>query len=155
VSPELVPGIDAEKILWLEWWIVMNNLAQTRQYNASINYNKGYDRQEKGDIHGAIAAYEAAANFGATDAMSRLGTIYGDMKVPSDQKLAIYWYKRGVRLGDAGCAWNLAMHYAGTGNKRWYVYWLKIAGRMGYPDSENEIRNRNWWNKRRNSGDIA
>ena len=119
-----------------------------QEYGATMAYNKGYDLQEVGDIDGAILGYKAAADLGATDAMSRLGTIYDDIKLPSEPKPAIYWYKRGVKAGDSDCAWNLAMHYAGRGNKRWYLHWLRVADRMGNPNAKSELRESEWWTKR-------
>lgn len=119
-----------------------------KEYRATINYNRGFDLQQCGDIDGAVSAYKIAARYGATDAMSRLGTIFGDMTNGDNASKAVFWYKKGVRNGDASCAWNLAMHYAGLGRRRGYLHWLRIAAKMGNKNAILEIDDERWWKKR-------
>lgn len=117
-------------------------------YRATINYNRGFDLQEKGDLIGAISAYKIAAKYGATDAMSRLGTIFDDVMNGEHASKAVFWYKKGVQNGDASCAWNLSMHYAGLGRRRGYLHWLRVATKMGDPNAKLEQSDQKWWKKR-------
>ncbi|MEO5774731.1 MAG: hypothetical protein ABIQ32_11525 [Sphingomicrobium sp.] len=107
-----------------------------------------FHREEKGDLEGSIKAFKAASRLGSTDARSKLGTIFDDVISPPSPRKAVYWYKKGVEAGDSGCAWNLAMHHCGLGNKRWYRYWLQVALRMGDPDAPDELKTGKWWQKR-------
>lgn len=119
-------------------------------YRASVEYNRGFDLEEAGDINSAVLAYKTAAKYGATDAMSRLGNIFDNIMSGDHASKAVYWYKKGVRGGDASCAWNLAMHYAGLGRRRGYLHWLRIAMQMGDVDAISEINDGKWWKKRQN-----
>ena len=109
---------------------------------------QAFDAEAKGDIGEAILLFKEASRLGSNDARSKLGTIYDDVLEPRDTSKAVYWYKRGVMGGDSGCAWNMAMHYAGIGRRRWYLYWLKVADTMGDPDAGTELVSNEWWRKR-------
>lgn len=110
--------------------------------------SSAFKLEEDGDIAGAIDEFKAAAELGSADAQSKLGTIFDDIVKPARPKEAVYWYKKAVRAGDGSCAWNLAMHYKEHANRRRYLYWLRVAERMGDPDSKKELETREWWNKR-------
>jgi TPR repeat protein len=117
-----------------------------------------FEAEASGDLTTAINLFKRAARCGSNDARSKLGTIYDDVLTPPSPSKAAYWYKSAVKGGDANCAWNLAMHYAGMGRRRGYLYWLRIAAEMG-ADAPLEIADNAWWKKRnsaqfRNSGDA-
>ena len=107
-----------------------------------------FDAESSGNMDDAIKLFKRAARFGSNEACSKLGTIYDDVIEPPRPTRAVYWYKRAVEGGDASCAWNLSMHYAGTGRKRGYLHWLRIAAKMGDPDAEKELADRTWWERR-------
>lgn len=112
-----------------------------------------FDAEAAGDLATAITLFKRAARYGSNDARSMLGTIYDDVLKPPSPSKALYWYKLGVRGGEAHCAWNLAMHYAGMGRRRGYLYWLRIAAEMGDAHAPQELADNAWWEKR-NSGDT-
>ena len=107
----------------------------------------GVSAEKHGEISDAIAAFEKAAIMGSIYARNRLGTIFSDVIKPHQPSRAVYWYKAGVRLGDCSSAWDLAMHYSGLGNKRWYRHWLTVAKRMGEIDAAEELKTGKWWRK--------
>lgn len=109
---------------------------------------RAFDLEEAGDIEAAISAFQDAATLGYTDAFSKLGTIFDDVLQPPQRLKAVEWYRRGVDAGDSGCAWNLAMHYCGLGDRKQYEEWLRTAVRMGDPDAEAELLDESWWQKR-------
>jgi hypothetical protein len=109
---------------------------------------RAFELEEAGDIGAAISAFQEAASFGSTDAYSKLGTIFDDVLQPSQPLKAAEWYRRGVGAGDSSCAWNLAMHYCGLGDRKHYDEWLRIALKMGDPDAEAELLDERWWRKR-------
>jgi len=109
---------------------------------------RAFELEEAGDIEGAIANFKEASRQGSVDARSKLGTIYDDVIKPPRPEEAVRWYRKGASAGDAGCAWNLAMHYAGIGNVRWYKYWLHKAKELGDPDAREELNTGKWWKKR-------
>ena len=116
---------------------------------------EAFELEEAGDIAGSIRMFKAAAKQGSNDARSKLGTIFDDVVHPSKPARAVYWYKQGVKGGDAECAWNLAMHYAGLQRKRGYLYWLLKAEAMGDPDAKAELLTGEWWGRRSKSGGKA
>jgi len=109
---------------------------------------KAFESEEIGEIEEAIRLFKIAAKLGSNDARSKLGTIFDDVLDPSKPKRAVYWYKLGVRGGDSACAWNLAMHYAGLGRKKGYLFWLLKAESMGDLDAGKELLTGDWWAKR-------
>lgn len=109
---------------------------------------KAFDAEEAGQLEEAICLLKKAARLGSNAARSKLGTTYDDVIKPAKPERAVYWYKQGVKNGYSDCAWNLAMHYAGLGKKRGYLYWLRIANEMGDEDAAEEIQTREWWLKR-------
>jgi len=109
---------------------------------------EAFRAEKDGNIKAAIRLFKAASRLGSTAARSKLGTIYDDVLAEPDPIKAVYWYRRGVAGGDSGCAWNLAMHYAGLGRKRSYLYWLRVAREMGDPDARKELSTGRWWTKR-------
>ena len=118
---------------------------ESRIYESLI---KGFDFEESGEIEKSIEAFTIAAKLGSIDALSKLGTIMDDVLKPPQPKQAVYWYKRAVRAGSSSCAWNLAMHYNGLGDRRWYLYWLRVAARMREADAIEELKTGKWWSKR-------
>ncbi|GJL90434.1 hypothetical protein [Hyphococcus sp.] len=114
---------------------------------------KAFDAEEDGQLEEAICLLKKAARLGSNAARSKLGTTYDDVVTPSQPDRAVYWYKQGVKNGYSDCAWNLAMHYAGLGRRRGYLYWLRIANEMGDEDAPEELRTGEWWSKR--TKDIA
>lgn len=109
---------------------------------------RAFDAESDGNIEAAIRLFKQASRLGSNDARSKLGTIYDDVLSRPDPIKAVYWYRRGVAGGDASCAWNLAMHYAGTGRRSSYLYWLRVAAKMGDADAPKEIACGRWWVKR-------
>jgi TPR repeat protein len=109
---------------------------------------KAFDREAEGEIQEAIRLFKIAAKLGSNDARSKLGTIFDDVLKPPKPDRAVYWYKQGAKNGCSGCAWNLAMHYAGLGRKRGYSYWLLKAQFMGDSDADEELMTGAWWKKR-------
>ncbi len=108
---------------------------------------KGFEHEKAGELEDAITTFTIAARLGSADARSMLGTIFDDRITPSQPKLAVYWYKKGVEVGNESCAWNLAMHYKGLKQKRWYLYWLNVAKAMGHPNADHELDTNEWWMK--------
>jgi TPR repeat protein len=96
----------------------------------------------------AIKLFKRAARNGSNEARSKLGTIFDDILKPPNYSKAIYWYKKAVKGGDPTSAWNLAMHYAGLRRRRGYLYWLRIASKMGDHDAQMEFTTEHWWRKR-------
>ena len=111
-----------------------------RSDRADALWRAGSDAEDAGDIEAAIAHYTASAKLGHTHAQSNLGTLLDDVVSPSRPAEAVYWYKRAVRCGYSGGAWNLAMHYRGLGVRRWYRHWLLVAARMGHEDAPHVLR---------------
>ena len=107
-----------------------------------------FDVWEAGNLKDAVRLYKRAARQGSNAARSNLGTIFDDVFVPSNPAKAVYWYKQGVQNGYGNCAWNLAMHYAGLGRRRGYLYWLRVADEMGEEDASAELADGYWWTKR-------
>lgn len=122
-----------------------------RKYDRDVitfnHIEDGILAEKNGDITSAIDAFEKAAIRGSIYACAKLGNIFDDVIKPAQHKSAVHWYKAGVRLGDSACAWDLAMHYSGLGNKRWYLHWLQVAQKMGETDAPEELLNRKWWIK--------
>jgi TPR repeat protein len=108
-----------------------------------------FEAETSGNLATAIKLFKRAARHGSNDARSKLGTIYDDVLKPPSPSKAVYWYKRAVRGGDATCAWNLALHHAGMGKRRGYLYWLRIAAVMGDADASVELADNVWWEKRK------
>ena len=107
-----------------------------------------FDAWEAGDLKDAVRLYKRAARQGSNDARCNLGNIFDDEIAPSSPSKAVYWYKLGVRDGCESCAWNLAMHYAGLGRRRGYLYWLRSADEMGHENAAAELADGYWWTKR-------
>lgn len=108
---------------------------------------RAFELEDAGEIEESIRMFKLASKLGSNDARSKLGTIYDDVVKPAKPGRAVYWYKQGVKRGMAACAWNLAMHYAGQGRRRGYLYWLRIAETMGDSDALEELGSGNWWKK--------
>jgi TPR repeat protein len=98
------------------------------------------EKEDAGDIRGAIRLYRKLATAGEVIAQSNLANLLDDKIKPGKPEEAIYWYKRAVRGGYYPAAWNLAMHYRNLGKLRWQMHWLRIAAKMGEPDAPKEIR---------------
>jgi TPR repeat protein len=127
------------------------NVARKRAMNAgrlNETLRKAFRAEEDGNLRVAIRLFKAASRLGSTAARSKLGTIFDDVLAKPDPIKAVYWYRRGVAGGDSGCAWNLAMHYAGLGRRRNYLYWLRVARKLGDPDARKELSTERWWKKR-------
>ena len=77
---------------------------------------------------------------GFEPAMNNLANLLDDYAEPRRPKEAVNWYKRSLRRGHSVAAINLAMHYRNSGNRRWQIYWLKVAEKMGDQDAETELR---------------
>ncbi len=133
-----------QRILWGRSIMKISNKREDAIYESLV---RGFELEKISDWDGAVAAFTIAAKLGSTDAKSMLGTIFDDRIVPARPREAVYWYKKGVEAGDENCAWNLAMHYKGLKQKRWYAYWLNVAKTMGYPEATHEIVTNNWWVK--------
>ena len=101
---------------------------------------KAYDLAEKGQIALAVKTYRRAARMGFEPAMNNLGNLLDDTVRPSKPMEAVYWYKRAVRRGSCGGAYNLAVHYKSLGQRRWQTHWLKVAAKLGDPDAKAELR---------------
>jgi len=98
------------------------------------------DLEDEGKIDAAVKRYTMAARLGDPIAQSNLGTLLDDVVVPRRPGAAVYWYKRAVKLGHDGAAWNMAMHYRNLGKRRWYLHWLRVAAEMGDPDAQRALR---------------
>ncbi len=105
--------------------------------------------EQKGDIPLAIYYLKNAIKKGSNIARGEISRIYDDVIEPSNPERAVYWSKQALKHGDIDAAWNLAMHYAGLGRKRGYLYWLNISNNLGDADASKELITREWWTKRR------
>jgi len=124
-------------------------IAKMDQENINQILRDAFDAEESDDLVAAIRLFKRAARHGSNVACSKLGTIYDDVLTPPNPFKAIYWYKRAVKGHHPNGAWNLAMHYAGLGRRRGYLYWLRIAAKMGDADASVELTDNVWWEKRR------
>lgn len=110
---------------------------QTR--NELAVFTQAFDAQEKGDVETAIRLYKRASRMGSTSAQLNLGNIYDDVLIPAQPLKAVQMYRKAVKLGDPGGAWNLAIYYKKLGKKRWHRYWLRRAASMGEEDAISEL----------------
>jgi len=94
---------------------------------------------EEGNLSGARAAYERAANLGHAAAQCNLGTLFDDEITPPDPVAAVYWYEMAARAGEACAAWNLAVHYRKKNDREKELEWLEVAANMGDEDAQRDL----------------
>jgi TPR repeat protein len=111
---------------------------------AEALWRRGVELEDAGDVNAAICVYLEAAKMGHPLAQSNLGNMLDDKIDPPRPREAVYWYKRAVRGGLSVAAWNLSMHYRNLGQRRWSIYWLKVANKMGNEDARVELLNLNY-----------
>ncbi|MGH6986851.1 MAG: tetratricopeptide repeat protein [Caulobacteraceae bacterium] len=119
--------------------------AELRLRRADIAWRMGSYLEDIGDVKGAIEEYKIGAEGGNTFAQNCLATLLDDKIDPPDPVSAVYWYKRAVAKGDESAVWNLAMHHASRGRKRWYLYWLRRAKELGYEGADDELKHMSFW----------
>ena len=94
--------------------------------------------EDEGNINAAVTVYLAASIFGNPLAQSNLGNILDDKLNKPEE--AVYWYKLSAKNGASVGALNLSVHYKNLGSRRWYIYWLNVAARMGHEDAITELK---------------
>jgi TPR repeat protein len=110
------------------------------------NINKDGDRlwrlgaeyEDLGDIDRAVKAYTKASLLGDPSAQSNLANILDDKL--NRPKEAVYWYKKAINSGYSVAALNLAIHYKNLKSRRWYIYWLNVAAKMGDEQAVADLR---------------
>lgn len=107
---------------------------------ADRKWAQGCALEDEGKIGEAIEVYRIAVRMGSEEAMSNLGNLLDDKIVPPRPREAVYWYKRALKRGLPSAAWNLAMHYKILGKRRWYIYWLQVAAKLGDSDAVDALR---------------
>jgi TPR repeat protein len=121
--------------------------AYVKELEAYEHIQNAVKLEADGDFGSAVDQLRRAARLQSTYAQTTLATMLDDKVNPARREEAVYWYKRAVRAGDASAAWDLAMHYANLGRRRWYLYWLHVAAKMGEPDAQREIEDGKWWSR--------
>jgi TPR repeat protein len=112
------------------------------QTNADRLFCEASDRQDRGDIRGALKLFRQLAKAGDPSAQHGLAYLLTDAVKQRRIKEAAYWYKRAIKNGNAISAWNLALDYAQRGQTRWQKYWLAVYAKM---DKANAIEDMTDW----------
>ena len=120
----------------------MRKKSGSESHQADLSFREGYKCEESGLNERAIQFYLEAARLGDVSAQLNLGNILDEKISPAEPSEAVYWYKRAARSGSAAGAWNLAMHYRKTRQRRWYDYWLRRAAELGEEDAIAILRGR-------------
>lgn len=103
---------------------------------ARIHLEKGCELYERKKLSLAVAEFKIAAKLGDANAQLNLANMLDAGEgVRADRKLAVFWYKRAIRLGSSQAAYNLAISHKANGTLRWYKYWLHVAMNMGDGDA--------------------
>lgn len=95
---------------------------------------QGWDLEEQGRIDEAMPIYRRAAEMGDHSSQMNLARLLTN-RGGADWVEGVLWYRRMLRAGDPGGAWNLAMVYRKQGNRRRYLSWLRRAASMGEADA--------------------
>lgn len=86
----------------------------------------------------ALALYRRAARLGDTGAQTNLGVMLTDLGGEHHAE-GMRWYRRAAARGDRCGAWNAAVQYRIAGDRRWYLYWLREAARLGDEDAATMV----------------
>ena len=93
--------------------------------------------EERFDLAADIFAEGARA--GHTGCMLHLGNLMDDVLEPRQPGRARHWYLRAYRLGESAGAYNLAIHYAGRRERRWFLFWMQKTAAMGMRAAIEEL----------------
>ena len=112
-----------------------------KQIQARHLLEMGCDEYERGRRKKAIALFEQAARLGNPFAQNNLANLYDSGKgVTLSRSRARQLYRRAASHGVAEAAYNLAISYQYTGDRRWVKYWMARAARMGDKDASAAMK---------------
>jgi TPR repeat protein len=95
---------------------------------------------EQGRIEDAFRLFFAAAKAGDSRAQLNVGYLYDTGQgVVRSRALALQWYRKAVRGGEAAAANNIGTIYRDEGRLRLAVRWFEKAAAMGDGDAVLEV----------------
>lgn len=116
---------------------VDKRLAQNELNLLSVRAERKLD---EGKLRSAFRLYLAAAKGGGIGAQINLGNFYDDgTGVTRNRELALYWYRRAYRRGDASAANNIGVVFRKEGKLTRALAWFERAVELGDIDSNLEI----------------
>ena len=91
---------------------------------------------DSGQLRPAFRLFSIAARNGDRGAQLNLGLFYQNgIGVRANNALAMVWYRRAYRKGDASAANNIGLMFLGRGDTRRARAWLERAVKAGNDDS--------------------
>jgi TPR repeat protein len=111
-------------------------------------------KEDRGDLHGALGSHLLAAKLGNVLSQLALGNFYAAGRgAKKNLQEAKRWYKRAYRNGVSAGAINLAVDLQKQGNARNAIAWLKRAAAMN--DGDACVRLAKVYLQRRNGTNTA
>jgi TPR repeat protein len=95
---------------------------------------------DNGRLRQALQLFQRCADAGLVGCMLNLGYFYDvGIGTRSDKVMAMHWYKRAYRTGDAAAASNIAVLYKEQGKSRLAFGWHARSAALGDGDSSLEL----------------
>ena len=116
----------------------LRNLAEANK--AGLLYQRGDDAWRNGQLRSAFRFFLAAAKAGMVPACGIVGSFYDHgTGVKSNDRAALYWYRRAARDGDRSAANNMGCIWRDRGKLVRALRWFQRAVELGDADANLEI----------------
>lgn len=115
----------------------MSKAKPSRALNLFLRADKEFDR---GRFRSAFRHFRASAEAGEENAFLNVGCCYDTGKgTHPNRSLALHWYRRAYRRGDACAATNIGTIWRDQHQVKRALYWFQRAVKMGDGDANLEI----------------
>jgi TPR repeat protein len=103
-------------------------------------FSQANERWDAGDLQGAFDLFSVGAKRGDASAQNTVGYFYDHgIGVDKSHEMALFWYKRSARRGDACAISNIAMSFLDDGNLEKAQKWFRRALMLGDMDAALEL----------------
>ncbi len=90
--------------------------------------------EDAGRREEAETIFREQAEAGHLSSMGALANLLTEDEGPRRLE-GLAWYRRAARLGDGSAAWNCAMTWRMSDNRRRYHHWIARAAKLGYEEA--------------------